>query len=149
MNISDILSMITSSLDAPLTLLFLSGGMFLTFYFLFPQFRYIRLFFKLLQQKNLTESSKNSLSPLQALLTAMSTSLGMGNIAGPPLAIAIGGPGALLWLLIYTFFGAATKFVEVTLAVFFKEKTPDGTIIGGPSIYLKKIFNLTLNYFFS
>ena len=139
MNISDMLFLVMSSLDAPITIIFLITGMFLTFYFIFPQFRYIHLFFKLLQQKNLNESSKNTLSPLQALLTAMSTSIGMGNIAGPPLAIAIGGPGALLWLLIYTFFGAATKFVEVTLAVFFKEKTPDGTIIGGPSVYLKKI----------
>ena len=139
MDFTYILSMLMSSLDAPLTLLFLCTGMFLTFYFVFPQFRYVHSFFKLLQQKDFTKSSKNTLSPLQALLTAMSTSLGMGNIAGPPLAIAIGGPGALLWLLIYTFFGAITKFVEVTLAVFFKEKAPDGTIIGGPSIYLKKI----------
>jgi len=139
MHISDFLKQLTNFLDAPVIFLFLCVGIFLTLFLSFPQFRYFHLFFKLLQQKNLTESAKNTLSPLQALFTAMSTSLGMGNIAGPPLAIAIGGPGALFWLLAYTFFGAITKFAEVTLAVFFREKSADGTILGGPSIYLKKI----------
>jgi AGCS family alanine or glycine:cation symporter len=69
----------------------------------------------------------------------MSTSLGMGSIAGPPVAIAIGGPGALFWLVVYAFFGCVAKYTEVVLAVKFRQTAPDGTIIGGPTSYLWQV----------
>ena len=133
------LSLCKSFIDLPMTLLFLCVGIFLSLILAVPQFRYFSKFFHILQQKNLHESQKNSLSPIQALLTAMSTSLGMGSIAAPPVAIAIGGPGALFWLWVYAFFGGVIKFAEVTVAVHFKTKTKDGVIIGGPATYLQTI----------
>ena len=69
----------------------------------------------------------------------MSGSLGMGTIIGPSVAIVIGGPGALFWLVFYALVGAITKFTEVTFGVYFREKTADGSILGGPTQYLKKL----------
>src|SRR4029077_11970448 len=83
--------------------------------------------------------SKNTINPFHALFAAMATTMGMGNIVGPSLAIMIGGPGALFWLLIYIFFGAAIKFAEVTFAVSTRVKTAQGDIIGGPMQYLKQV----------
>ena len=65
--------------------------------------------------------------------------IGMGNIVGPSLAIMVGGPGALFWLLVYIFFGAVIKFTEVTFAVSTRIKTSEGKIIGGPMQYLKEV----------
>ena len=80
---------------------------------------------------------KNAIPPLYALFTAMSTSIGMGTIVGPSIAILTGGPGALFWLLIYIFIGSIIKFVEVTFSVHLRSSTPDGRILGGPMQYLK------------
>lgn len=134
------LSLFKNCIDLPMTLLFLCIGIFLTLVLAFPQFRYFSKFTQILQQKNIHESQNNSLSPIQALLTAMSTSLGMGSIAAPPVAIAIGGPGALFWLWVYAFFGGVIKFAEVTVALHFKEKTKEGMILGGPATYLQAIW---------
>jgi AGCS family alanine or glycine:cation symporter len=68
----------------------------------------------------------------QALATALSATIGTGNIAGVATAITLGGPGALFWMWLTAFFGMATKFTECTLAVKFREISPDGTVAGGP-----------------
>lgn len=118
---------------------FLCAAIFLSIITKFPQFRKLGTFLKLLRSKDLHASGKNTLSPLQALLTAMSTSLGMGTIVAPPLAIAIGGPGALFWMVTYAIFACVTKFTEVTFAVKYKRYASDGTIIGGPTGYLYQV----------
>jgi len=82
-------------------------------------------------------SNSNSINPLYALFTAMSTSLGMGTIVGPSIAIMMGGPGGLFWLTFYAFSGAVIKFAEATFGIHFRAKTPDGKILGGPMEYLK------------
>lgn len=125
--------------DAPVALAFLSAGILLSFITKFPQFRNFRKFLKLLTSKEIHKSSTNTISPLQALFTAMSTSLGMGTIVAPPIAIAIGGPGALFWIVVYAVFACVTKYTEVTFAVKYKRYAPDGTIIGGPTGYLWQV----------
>ena len=79
------------------------------------------------------------MSPTEALFTAMSTSLGMGCIAVPPLAVAVGGPGALFWLVVYSFFGSVTKFTEVVLSLQFKKVSKAGYVFAGPVGYLEKV----------
>src|SRR3954462_11017405 len=92
-------------LDLVTAVILLGTSLFLSCYLQFPQLRNVRRFFRSLTAHQTQTSTKNTISPMQALLTAMSTSLGAGNIVSPPLAIAIGGPGALFWLVVYAFFG--------------------------------------------
>lgn len=126
-------------INIPVSMLLLGAGIFLSLLTRFPQFRSFGRFLHIISSKDAHASTDNTISPLQALLTAMSTSLGMGTIIAPPLAIAIGGPGALFWILVYATFGCVTKFVEVTLAVKYKRYASDGTIIGGPIGYLYQV----------
>lgn len=125
--------------EAPIALGMLAVGIFLSIMTKFPQLRKVQQFFKIISSKDINKSSKNTITPLQALFTAMSTSLGMGTIIAPPLAVAIGGPGALFWIMIYSFFGSVTKYIEVVFAVKYKRYAKDGTIIGGPTAYLYQI----------
>lgn len=111
-------------------------GIFLSCLVKFPQLRNGRRFLRILSSQKINSSTKNTISPLQALLTAMSTSLGSGSIAGVPFAIVIGGPGALFWLVVYAFFGSVTKFVEVAFAIKYRTRAADRSIIGGPTSYL-------------
>ena len=84
------------------------------------------------------ESSDGEVSHFQALATAVSGTVGNGNIAGVALAIALGGPGATFWMIICGLLGMSTKFVECTLGVQFRDVGEDGTIYGGPMYYLSK-----------
>ncbi|GEQ87341.1 alanine glycine permease [Patiriisocius marinistellae] len=84
------------------------------------------------------ESSDGEVSHFQALATAVSGTVGNGNIAGVALAIALGGPGATFWMIICGLLGMSTKFVECTLGVQFRDVGPDGTVYGGPMYYLSK-----------
>lgn len=84
-----------------------------------------------------SESSKGSISPFQAVCTALSATVGTGNIAGVAGAIAIGGPGAVFWMWISALLGMCTKFAEVTLAVHFRERNANGDYVGGPMYYIK------------
>ena len=84
------------------------------------------------------ESSDGEVSHFQALATAVSGTVGNGNIAGVALAIALGGPGATFWMIICGLLGMSTKFVECTLGVQFRDVGKDGTIYGGPMYYLSK-----------
>ncbi|MFS8506972.1 MAG: amino acid carrier protein [Candidatus Babeliales bacterium] len=79
------------------------------------------------------------INPLHALLTAMATTIGMGNIAGPSIAIAMGGPGALFWLVMYAFLGSVVKFTEVMFSISLRKKLPDGSVLGGPTQYLRDL----------
>jgi alanine or glycine:cation symporter, AGCS family len=84
------------------------------------------------------ESSDGEVSHFQALATAVSGTVGNGNIAGVALAIALGGPGATFWMIICGLLGMSTKFVECTLGVQYRDVGPDGTVYGGPMYYLTK-----------
>ena len=84
------------------------------------------------------ESKEGEVSHFQALATAVSGTVGLGNIAGVALAIALGGPGATFWMIICGILGMSTKFVECTLGVRYRDVGEDGTVYGGPMYYLSK-----------
>ena len=84
-----------------------------------------------------TQARDGSMSPFQAVCTALAGTVGTGNIAGVAGAIALGGPGAIFWMWCSAFLGMCTKFSEVTLAIHFREKNKNGEYVGGPMYYLK------------
>lgn len=84
------------------------------------------------------ESAAGEVSHFQALATAVSGTVGLGNIAGVAVAIALGGPGATFWMIVCGLIGMSTKFVECTLGVKYRDVGEDGTIYGGPMYYLSK-----------
>ena len=83
------------------------------------------------------EAAEGSVTPFQAVCTALAATVGTGNIAGVAGAIAIGGPGAVFWMWVSALLGMCTKFVEVTLAVQFRERNAQGDWVGGPMYYIK------------
>ena len=83
------------------------------------------------------EASDGSITPFQAVCTALAATVGTGNIAGVAGAIAIGGPGAVFWMWVSALLGMCTKFFEVTLAVHFRERNAHGDLVGGPMYYIK------------
>lgn len=84
-----------------------------------------------------SEAGEGSITPFQAVCTALAATVGTGNIAGVAGAIAIGGPGAVFWMWISALLGMCTKFAEVTLAVHFRERNEHGDYVGGPMYYIK------------
>ena len=84
-----------------------------------------------------TQAKDGSMSPFQAVCTALAGTVGTGNIAGVAGAIALGGPGAIFWMWCSAFLGMCTKFSEVTLAIHFREKNKNGEYVGGPMYYIK------------
>ena len=92
------------------------------------------------------DASDGSMTPFQAVCTALASTVGTGNIAGVAGAIAIGGPGAVFWMWISAILGMCTKFSEVTLAVHFRERNQEGDYVGGPMYYIKN--GLSKNWHF-
>ena len=128
---------LNTHLALPSIVLFLGVGIFLTFKTRFIQIRAFPRFIHLIKdgiQKGHTRA--RTINAFHALFSAMATTIGMGNIVGPSMAISIGGPGALFWLLLYIVFGSVTKFTEVTFAVYSRTTSARGDIIGGPTQYL-------------
>ena len=131
--------------DSPFVIYLLVGSaLFFTFVFLFPNVRYFITAINVVRGKydNLekTESSSKDgeVSHFQALATAVSGTVGNGNIAGVALAIALGGPGATFWMIVCGLIGMSTKFVECTLGVHYRDVDKDGVVYGGPMYYLTK-----------
>lgn len=117
----------------PLTLLLLLGtGLYLTLRLGLIQLRGFRHATQLVGGRYNDPSHQGEVSHFQALATALSATVGTGNIAGVATAITLGGPGALFWMWMTAFFGMATKFTECTLALKFREVAPDGSVAGGP-----------------
>jgi len=108
--------------------LLLGTGIFFTLYLKFPQIRYFGHAIKCVKGK----------------FTALSGTVGTGNIAGVALAIHLGGPASLFWMLITAMLGMTTKFVEVTISHKYRDILPDGTVSGGPMYYMKKRLNIKL-----
>ena len=120
----------------------LGTGLFFTIYLKFPQFRYLRYAFRIVRGKFDRESDVGDTSHFQALATALSGTVGTGNIAGVALAIHLGGPAALFWMLMTAVIGMTTKFVEVTLSHKYREIAEDGSVSGGPMYYMKNRLNM-------
>lgn len=117
-------------------------SLWITFKSRFIQIRTIPLMLKMLcQGKSKTDGQTATVSPRTALFVAMSTSIGIANIAGPVMAIGMGGPGALAGFLVAAFAGAATTFVEVNMALRYRRRNEDGSYSGGPMFYIAKIFS--------
>lgn len=134
----------------PFVLLLLVGSaLFFTIYFGFPNIQYFGKAVNVVRGKydhidygmskaTNDKSADGEVSHFQALATAVSGTVGNGNIAGVALAIALGGPGATFWMIVCGLLGMSTKFVECTLGVQFRDVGEDGTIYGGPMYYINK-----------
>jgi len=116
------------------------GAVYLTFRFGFINLRMMGHAFQILRGKYHAPDAKGEVTPFQALTTALSATVGLGNIAGVAIAIIIGGPGAIIWMIIAGFFGMTSKFTEVTLGQMYREFRSDGRIMGGAMEYLSKGF---------
>ncbi len=116
------------------------GAIFFTFRFGFINFRGIKHSLDLVRGKYDDPNAVGEVTHFQALATAVSGTVGLGNIAGVAVAITAGGPGATFWLILAGLLGMSTKFVECTLGVKYRVLEEDGTISGGPMEYLKKGF---------
>ncbi len=142
-------------------ILLVASALFFTIYFGFPNFRYFHTAINVVRGKydhvdhhevgdpklaidgdikgTIEDESKDGeVTHFQALATAVSGTVGNGNIAGVALAIALGGPGATFWMIVCGLLGMSTKFVECTLGVQYRDVGPDGTVYGGPMYYISK-----------
>ena len=120
----------------------LGTGLFFTIYLKFPQVRYFKHAWKVVTGKYDKADAPGDTSHFRALTTALSGTVGTGNIGGVAFAIFLGGPAALFWMWATAFLGMTTKFVEVTLSHKYRDKTPDGTMAGGPMYYMDKRLNM-------
>ena len=131
------LNNISSMVWGPVMLTFLLGiGIYLTLGLRFFTWRRIFQAMLMLWQGRRSEK-KGDITPFQALMTALSATIGTGNIAGVATAIALGGPGAIFWMWLTALFGMATKYAEAVLAVKYREVDDKGLYVGGPMYYIK------------
>lgn len=121
--------------------LLLGTGVFFTIYLKFPQIRFFGHALRIVRGKYDKDTDVGDTSHFQALATALSGTVGTGNIAGVAFAIHLGGPAALFWMLMTAFLGMTTKFVEVTLSHKYRETDAKGHIAGGPMYYMKHALN--------
>ena len=112
-----------------------------TVYFGFVQFRFFGHAIRLVKGDYSDPNDAGEVSHFQALATALSGTVGLGNIAGVAVAVGIGGPGATFWMILAGLLGMASKFTECTLGVKYRNEYPDGTVSGGPMYYISKGFN--------
>ena len=131
--------------DYPFVIYLLVGSaIFFTVYFVFPNIRYFLTSVNVVRgkydeiEKDGDDSKDVEVSNFQALTTAVSGTVGNGNIAGVALAIALGGPGATFWMIICGLMGMSLKFVECTLGVYYRDVDENGVVYGGPMYYLSK-----------
>jgi len=132
-----ILNEISSLVWGPVMLTMLLGiGVYLTFGLRFFTFRKVFSAMIMLWQGR-SSDKEGDITPFQALMTALSATIGTGNIAGVATAIALGGPGAVFWMWLTALFGMATKYAEAVLAVEYRETDDQGRHVGGPMYYIK------------
>lgn len=123
--------------------LLIGTGLFFTFYLGFPQIRYFKHALRITRGKYDHSHDVGDTSHFQSLATALSGTVGTGNIAGVALAIHLGGPAALFWMLVTAAIGMCTKMVEVSISHKYRDILPDGSVSGGPMYYMKKRLNIT------
>lgn len=123
-------------------LLLLGTGLFFTLYLKFPQIRYFRQAIRVVRGKYDKKDTVGDTTHFQSLTTALSGTVGTGNIAGVALAVHLGGPAAIFWMLVTAFLGMCTKFVEVTLSHKYRELDQKGMVAGGPMYFMKSRLNI-------
>ena len=133
---------VDSVLWGPWTMVFVAlTALFLTWKAGFFQLRRFSLIWKNTFGQILSRpksEKRGRMTPFQATTTALASTVGMGNIAGIATALSVGGPGAIFWMWVLSFFGMMTKTVEITLAVHYRDTGKDGTLSGGPMAYIRK-----------
>ncbi len=120
----------------PLLMLLVGGGLYLLFLSRFLPFRYLRHAIKVTRGKYDNPEDPGQINHFQALTTALSATIGMGNIAGVAVAITLGGPGAIFWLWVSGVIGMSTKFFTSTLAIMYRGKDSKGELQGGPMYFI-------------
>ncbi|TYR75810.1 sodium:alanine symporter family protein [Rossellomorea vietnamensis] len=135
---------VSAWLWGPPVIIILAGtGIYLTILLKFVQFRYpIYIFQQTLGSIFKKPKGEGTVTPLQALTSALSATIGAANIVGVPAAIMFGGPGALFWMWVIALMGMALKFSESVLAVRYREKNEKGEFVGGPMYYMKNGLNM-------
>ena len=118
------------------------AAIFFTIYFRFINIRGFGLALRITNGDYTPKKTKGEVSHFQALATAISGTVGIGNIGGIPIAIAMGGPGAVFWMIVAGFLGMSTKFTECALATRFRKTNPDGSVSGGPMYYIRQAFEM-------
>ena len=143
-SLNDILKVIDGYIGGSSWFVFalLGTGIFFTVYLKFPQIRFFKHAIDVVRGKFDKEGAQGDTSHFQSLATALSGTVGTGNIAGVAFAIHLGGPAALFWMLVTAALGMTTKFVEVTLSHKYREFAEDGTVSGGPMYYMKNKLNM-------
>jgi AGCS family alanine or glycine:cation symporter len=125
--------------ELPLVVLWLIvAGVFFTVYFRFLSFRGFGHALRITRGDFDDPRHPGEVSHFQALATAVSGTVGIGNIGGVAIAISMGGPGATFWLIVAGLLGMSTKFVECTLAIYYRKYNTDGSVSGGPMYYLER-----------
>lgn len=120
----------------PLVILLIGGGLYLLFLSKFLPFRYIGHAIQILRGKYDDPNDPGQISHFKALTTALSSTIGMGNIAGVAVAISVGGPGAMFWMWVSAIVGMSTKFFTSTLAIMYRGKDSAGELQGGPMYFI-------------
>jgi len=120
----------------PLLLLLIGGGLYLLIRIRFLPFRYLGHAVAVLRGKYDNENDVGEITHLQALTTALSATVGMGNISGVAVAIFIGGPGAVFWMWVSAVIGMSTKFFTASLSIMFRGKDSNGEVQGGPMYFI-------------
>ncbi len=125
--------------DVPLIVVWLIlGGVFFTVYLRFVNVRGFAVAVRIVSGRYKTPGDPGEISQFAALTTAVSGTVGIGNMAGVAVAISVGGPGATFWMVVAGLLGMATKFAECTLGVLYRKDNPDGSVSGGPMYYLER-----------
>ncbi|WP_353777648.1 amino acid carrier protein [Winogradskyella sp. 3972H.M.0a.05] len=122
----------------PLLVLLIGGGLYLLVLSRFLPFRYFAHAIQVLRGKYDDPNDPGEISHFKALTTALSSTIGMGNIAGVALAISVGGPGAMFWMWISAIVGMSTKFFTSTLAIMYRGKDTNGELQGGPMYFIRE-----------
>ena len=121
-----------------IVLILLAGSITFTFYFQFINVRGFTHAIDIIKGKYDNPKDDGQISHFQALTSALSATIGLGNIAGVAVAVSLGGPGAVFWMILIAFFSMSAKFVSCTLGQLYRQVNPDGSIDGGPMYYLEK-----------
>ena len=142
MSITEIIEVIVYDYmwGTPMIIFILAAGLYFTFRSGLFQFRFFGHAIKTVVKRLLKggdRAGEGTFSPMQALSTALGSTVGTGNIRGVATAVAVGGPGAVFWLWVAGLFGMLTKMVEITLAVYYRRKDAEGNPYGGPTYYME------------
>ena len=122
-----------------------SGGIFFTFRYGFINIRLFKHSIDVIRGHYDDPSDEGEISHFQALTSALSATVGLGNIAGVAVAIQVGGPGAVFWLWLVAFFGMSMKFTSCSFAQYYRRVSSDGSVLGGPMVYLEEAFKEKFN----